>query len=256
VSTALEHIDQKLERANEHVQELKLRVDAFLGETPNRTLTDYEPEAGKAFEDFQRNRIIPPIINVITGEAIHQIRSSLDHLVCALILRECGALTISTQFPIFLYRPVKPDELERYERQIKGINRSEVRDIIQSHQPYTRGDRRRGHWLGILKTLSNTDKHRSLIVHVTHVDRRLHTTVTVGGWTIDGVGPDDGTEPTSGPGPDGELVEIQNIKREMTTRVTFDVWGDTGQVISVDDGLARLRKGVADIVDELRPYLS
>src|SRR5712691_2305395 len=76
----------KLLRANEHVSALKEIIDS-LGPHPYRIVEERNPQTGD--RDFRliggadlptfRRRI--PMLPVIVGDVIHQIRSSLDHAV-------------------------------------------------------------------------------------------------------------------------------------------------------------------------------
>lgn len=84
---------------------------------------------------------------VIAGEAIYQLRSSLDHLVCALILGDKGKPDDSSQFPILTFRPTEPNDIGRYKRQIRGITRKRVMTYIERSQPYHRVNDRDRHWL-------------------------------------------------------------------------------------------------------------
>ena len=164
--TPIDAIKAKLDRATQHIADLSSRLDTFLSEAPERELVDCDADAAKAFRDFHLNRPIPPEFGIVAGEVIHQLRSSLDHIACALHPKDGGTPTITSQFPIFSFEPTKPDDGRRYQNQIKGITRPAVLALIEHHQPYLRGNDR--HWLVVLKTLSNTDKHRALIVNVTY----------------------------------------------------------------------------------------
>src|SRR5687768_8096129 len=116
-------IAEKLNRAKEHIEQLRAEVSAFLNEAPHRELVNYDASAAQAFRDFHQARHIPARFSIIAGEAIHQLRSSLDHLVSALIIADEGAPTVDSQFPICRFEPTKDKQIRRYKRQVEGITR-------------------------------------------------------------------------------------------------------------------------------------
>jgi len=109
--------------------------------------------------------------------------------------------------------------------------------------------------LAILKVFSNTDKHRSLVLHVTHVEPRVHITVIhPTGSRSDSDSRDDGAAFTIEVPPDSEFVDIVNVQRRLSSFVAFAQWGDTGQNIGVVAGLQALVKNVRTIVNEFEAF--
>jgi len=239
MTDALAAIREKLKRADKHILKLGAKVEAFLNEAPNRTLVDYDAESAEAFKCFHQNRVIPLCFGVITGEVVYQLRSSLDHMVNALIIRDGGSPTDTSQFPILRYKPRKQDEIRRYEGQIKGIANPEALAIIEASQPYTRGEGRFRHWLSVLKTFSNTDKHRSLVMHVIDVQPRISFTTVFPGSSLDieTDALDDGTQVATSHVIDGEMIEVTNQQRRLTTHVAFDQFGAVPFRIQITYGL-------------------
>ena len=120
MSYLLEHIEAKLERAEEHINQLNVEVEALLDSAPYRSIPHDDPQA---LEDFERtlSRIrVPPRISVLAGEAIHQTRSALDHIAAALVLVNKHQTTRETQFPIYKYRPSHERESLRYEEHTRA----------------------------------------------------------------------------------------------------------------------------------------
>jgi hypothetical protein len=72
MSDALTHIAEKLKRADQHVVQLGTEAEAFLNERSNRELVDYDPQSAEAFKNFHQQRVVPPRLGVLTGEAIYQ----------------------------------------------------------------------------------------------------------------------------------------------------------------------------------------
>jgi hypothetical protein len=241
-----EALQEKLNRSKEHIDQFKLESELFLNEAPQRTLVGNDPDVEKAIREFCKSRVVPKRLSIIAAESIQQIRSCLDHIICGLISIDGGTPDRRSQFPVTSYRPATKDHLASYNRQIKGITRVPVLTIIERYQPYQVGPRFGGHWLQILKDFSDRDKHRSLLLHVANV--RPFTQVT-----IDSSKPaPEGAEasffdPTVGSQP----VAIVDMKPGLALHVTFDKWGDTAQVMTVEAGLVVLTTYVRNVLREL-----
>lgn len=153
----------KVERADEHIQDLKSESDRFLLSDPKpyRIVRQSENE-GRAYVWYGfEDRAVPPIIPILAGEAIHQLRSSLDHLVVAMVRERGNNVTSDHAFPITKERDVFKAARDR--GQIKGISLA-AQDLIESMQPYNTRD---GFASSILWTLHRQDiedKHRLLVV--------------------------------------------------------------------------------------------
>jgi hypothetical protein len=100
-----------------------------------------------------------PTHAVIAGEAIQNIRTALDYLVYALVLHTRGRKPRTrTQFPI----STTSGDLFRSRHQIAELP-GELRRRIRKLQPY-QSKGQRSATLSLIRDLSNTDKHRLLIV--------------------------------------------------------------------------------------------
>jgi hypothetical protein len=257
----LEQIDEKLNRADEHIAQLERLIEAFFKKTRYGSVRNCDSHSAEAFYRYWKHKEFPIRFSTLCGEAIHQIRSSLDYILNALILRDGGSPTTATQFPIFQWRPRDKDQRRRWNAQIGGIKRVRVLAIIKRHQPYQRRQRHGNHWLAVMKHLNNRDKHSALIFHAAQVDPRLRYDSAWGeGFTGSFVGRDDGTPiPDSYTDPSGKFVRVMNVERTLTARVTFDQWGEgegnTGRAVEVVSGLRAFRRGTAEIVRQLAPFL-
>jgi hypothetical protein len=259
MSDVLAHIEEKLKRANQHVHKVRTECDAFINESANRELVNYDAESAEAFRRFHKDRIVPPRLSVLTGETLYQLRSSLDHLACALILKDGGTLTLKSQFPIERFEPIEKDDLRRYEGQIKGITRPAVLTAIEELQPWKRGNARDAHWLAILKKFSNIDKHRSLLLHVTVVQPQItYSTIWERtGFTGESFSIDYGAEVTPGRHEIfGDAYEIVNVQRRLTPFVAFHQWPGAPYEFPVAYGLDGLVGAVKKTVNDFASFLS
>jgi hypothetical protein len=122
-----------------------------------------------------------PLLGVIVGELIHDVRSGLDHLVRELVLENGGDPGESSQFPIYdsetkWFQDVEDRDPKKKPSPIEGVT-NDVFERIKAAQPYhLRHKQRRGHPLMQLLLMSNVDKHRTLHVvsvsaHAPHTAR-------------------------------------------------------------------------------------
>lgn len=177
----LDNVSVKLERAYKHIIELNNELAAFKRLHPDTFGTHLDPATGKfthttiQFDaDIDTGRL-----SVIAGEVLHQLRSSLDHLVAQMLIGiPANATTIdeileSSYFPICV-RSIQFQSLDW--SKIPNISAA-ARKTIGDCQPCNRTDGLppEDHPLAVLAGLNNIDKHRSLIrivrpTRITRVD--------------------------------------------------------------------------------------
>ncbi len=166
----------KLERAKETLDALELEAAKFLSQDPpvvrleRKHINDGLEYAFIAYGDPN-----PPLrISVITGEVIHHMRSSLDHLIHALVIHNGENPTFQHQFPICSTKKAFEQACKR--GQIKGVG-ANARRLIQSVQPFTTPTPD-DTILFVVSQYDNADKHRLLVVVTAVAD--LGQTVTIG----------------------------------------------------------------------------
>lgn len=147
----------KLDRANKHIADLDVAIAAFLDSRPYPIGTKSDANTRQLTYYVVESPPIPSEISLICGDAIHCLRSSLDHLAYQMFLASGGAEKFkSVSFPIF-------DDVKKFEAgfrgKIHGISNA-AGDMLQEIQPYKGG---KGNDLWVLHYLNNTDKHRLLV---------------------------------------------------------------------------------------------
>jgi hypothetical protein len=148
-------VGHKVERAEKHVLDLQDALQAFLDSRPYEVVREYNPDTGEF--SYRVARVMPtrPGIMLIAGDAIHNLRSALDHLIWQLVKANGQEPGRANEYPIF-------ECPERYEaekgRKIQGVG-DIAANAIDATQPYKGGNDE--FW--ILKELDNIDKHRELI---------------------------------------------------------------------------------------------
>jgi hypothetical protein len=172
-------IDAKVDRAEQHLRHLDSEIAAW-GSKQQPYTAKHDADTRKITSGevtwITRLEIAdpPPVFSIVFGEAVHNMRSALDHLVCHLIERESRQPTNSTAFPIFHTRGRWQSRVERRQRwyqiwrktgggPLGGFSRdSPAWALIERHQPYKRGKQAKDHPLFQLEDLWNRDKHRTL----------------------------------------------------------------------------------------------
>jgi hypothetical protein len=112
----------------------------------------------------------------IAGDFVQNTRAALDHLVWALVLRNREEPSRQNQFPIIDRQPTTTRERQAWERALAGVGDA-ARERIALAQPYQREDGPEHHILCALREMSNTDKHRTLLVTATAIAE--HSTPTL-----------------------------------------------------------------------------
>lgn len=153
-------IREKLKRAKENILYLEKEVSTFLKENDYPAWRYDDRETALKAIAYHRKRVIPVRFNVLAGEILHHLRSSLDHVVWQ-FSDEWYRISKPTQieFPIAEVRPTKKPGRTGYERHVKGISDPAALILIEYLQPYNSSDPI-DHPLIILHKLNIHDKHR------------------------------------------------------------------------------------------------
>ena len=161
----LSGIRAKIERAEEHIADVQVMVNRVRDSYQWEPSREFNPET-KLYRIFFRGTAppIPDRLKIVAGEAIHQLRSALDHLVCQMIIHESELLgspepdLARRGFPIFHKQNAK-----KFARMIEGIS-VEAKAAIEGLQPYRFDGAPQEHYLFALGEFDNIDKHRLLLV--------------------------------------------------------------------------------------------
>jgi len=161
----LNGIRAKIERAKEHIRNLDADITTYINGADHSITTSLHPDPSQP--GYVRHVVInggafPERISVVAGEVVHQLRSSLDHLIRQLVIAEgTEAPTDNLEFPIF-WEPEKYPAAAR--RKIKGVS-STAAARIESLQPYNSSmGMSADHSLFVLHDLDRIDKHQLLIL--------------------------------------------------------------------------------------------
>ena len=148
----------KLARANALMVQAYDALVAFQATSPCRINVRREPATNVPIYFVSELEPVPPAIPLLIGDALHNFRSTLDHLAYQLVLVGLG-----TKKPqAHVYFPIARD-LATYQaespRKTRGMSVA-AKDAIDALEPY--GGGKGAHFWG-LHELENTDKHRLIL---------------------------------------------------------------------------------------------
>jgi hypothetical protein len=151
----------KVIRAKKHIDEFKSKADSFLARNPYQIIV--EENVGNHHIKWPRSLVfhvreeIPEEFSAIIGDAVHNLRSALDLLLCALV-RANGRSDTGVQFPVARDAESLDEVIEK-----GGVARGgEIAlKFVRGLNPY-RGDG--GNWaISAIHDLDILDKHRLII---------------------------------------------------------------------------------------------
>ncbi|HEX8843333.1 MAG TPA: hypothetical protein VF791_01635 [Pyrinomonadaceae bacterium] len=206
----------KVERAKKHIRDFEVLKTEFIKTKPYTLVTDFDPHTG-----YNNTRVTnltsPPVeLGLIAGDAIHNLRSALEHLARQLVLINGGTPTIQTGFPVW----EDPTEYRaQRNRRVQGMKQSAI-DAIDATEPYNGG---KGTGLWVLHDLDIADKHHALLVTLISVTNASVLT-TNPYWWRGGFGVKNFALPNFGtPLKDGDVVLTCDPEFQDNVKPTFDV---------------------------------
>ncbi len=238
-------IRSKIERADKHIGDLTTAIAAFSERKPHGTAFQIDPNTGEKIIYMRVFEQLPKVFGVIASDAIHNLRTALDHLAWQLVESNGGIPDWRTCFPIS--KSLAKHEEAVDSPKVEGFSPESIR-ILNSIKPYFGGNG--GLWS--LSGTDNFDKHRLLLL----------TTLAVSGVKI--------SRPKGGIGsafvvanynPEAFLVDCAELGRftvpfddndkvdfNITTRVSF-VQPEIVKGDAVVPLLNQFRALVSDVVD-------
>jgi hypothetical protein len=171
VGTVFTSCWEKIGRADHHIKTFKDELRIWVDSNP------YAP-IKKVNADGSRHSVIVNVTNkppverwsLITGDAIHNLRSALDHTVYAIAAHESNQSIPpqgkKIQFPIISNPAIYPEMSKRYKIDTLSVD---VQEAIKSVQPRNRLHVEAPPLLGLLAGFDDADKHRLLNVVMTNI---------------------------------------------------------------------------------------
>lgn len=158
-------IAEKLKRADQNILNLQSEIEGFIQSGKYPVIPNPQGQERQEALAYHRNKVIPLRFSVLAGEAVHHLRSSLDHIVwhfssATYKASHEGAI----EFPVFKDEPLSKDEIGKYKRKIEGITNAKVLFWINELQPYKARANAADNSLLIIHNMDRFDKHRELVI--------------------------------------------------------------------------------------------
>ena len=241
----------KVERAKHHITDLEVQFGAFVEKNPYSVAVGHNPETGKATIRLVFKEKIPARFALIIGDAIHNLRTALDHIAWELIGHDGGTQDRYLKFPT-------GDNRVSFEASCQGIKTPSraVRDLFQSQEVFPSG---KGDILYTLHLLDIADKHTVLtpIIRAAKVSKLIiyHRTGQVQATLIDNIfAGDTGTYADIWNVPEGGYVEIDEDTKATPAIFLANVQGVPAQ--PVFPLLGQLRHATANTLDIISKAIS
>lgn len=155
--TAWENCGLRLHRADDHLTVIYHEVTTFV-ETIGRAVQGRFDRDSSEYV-FSVAGEPPAEWGLLVGEFAHQLRAILDNLIWALVEKRGKNPDTDTGFII-------ADKATQWKTgwasRLKGLDKNQVA-LVQSRQPYLRGDQFLSHPLSRLNFINNQDKHHLLL---------------------------------------------------------------------------------------------
>lgn len=160
----------RIDRADRHVDELKLVIERYRKTQQDKLISDEEKvnrllplRPGQKINSRFRSQVLndfPLEAAVIVGEVIYNLRAALDYLIYELAWQDSGSEKNGTQFLIEDVRISRKNPKWGFEPRSKtcllGLHQHHI-DAVENLQPY-----KGCAWTKTLRDISNPDKHRQL----------------------------------------------------------------------------------------------
>jgi hypothetical protein len=147
----------KTERAKAHVKELAAEIEAFKAKDPYVVVIEDDTQRSQRIWKLRVNHCVPEHLATIVGDVIHNARTSLDLLMCA-VVRHCDPIRQSIKHVHFIVRETKAKFEADLPENIKGASPGAIK-LIHDLKPYKCGNEA----LWRLHQLDVLDKHQAII---------------------------------------------------------------------------------------------
>lgn len=147
-----------MQRAYEHVKDFDVRLDLFLRENPQRVA--FNPNAPVSDKPMFVRPSIPSAIVCIVGDAVHNLRSALDHVAYAVAKHNQVPSNVLDKVSFTIRARACDFNNALTDGKVSCIGPAWL-NFLRRVEPYHGGD---GANLFVVSALDNLDKHRDLIV--------------------------------------------------------------------------------------------
>jgi len=144
----------KIVRARRHAEELASEIEKYVSRDPFAAFVERDKVTGKANYTWRGREDIPEELSAIFGDAIHNLRTSLDILANDLVASS-GVTATKVYFP---FSDSEEGLTSQINSKMKGASK-DIIDIVRSFRPYRGGNE----ILRAMHDLDIKDKHVSIL---------------------------------------------------------------------------------------------
>lgn len=171
MSTRIDSILRKVERAEKHIQELNLALNSFYATKPYGIVKKIDAETRDHIYYVTKVSPVPEPVSLIIGDVLQNLRSALDHLAYALVAKAI-APAVPNKYLTFPIMDTAKQYMAPEGRGKIELAGDKAMKIIDALKPYRGGN----DWFWQLSRLNIIDKHRLLI---TTTSKYRHRRVTL-----------------------------------------------------------------------------
>lgn len=154
MTTPLDGIYAKLDRTKTQIDHLQRMIDGFCMYWPVGKTSKLDVERDEEVWSFTIEAPIPKDIPVAIGEVLHNIRTPLDHLACAVALKYSGS-NKGVYFPFGADKKTLEDQMREKCKRLPAT----ALDLIRKWRPYRSGN----DLLWAIHDLNRSDKHAEIV---------------------------------------------------------------------------------------------
>ena len=234
----------KVDRAKAHLKDFDTQSRPIINACRQALTRVYDEEQSEYVIRLDPVPEVPTVLSAIIGDAIHNLRVSLDHLAWQLVIAAEETPNRNTEFPMRKVQP-GPDDFGLSLPNIKPGIPEGMRRVLDEVQPYKR-EKPTNHDLLTLHNLDISDKHHQLLVAVLGIHNN-----TIGWWgdltlTKTNLGPYD---------QDSEICRYTSStedepKMDFAVRLNDSAAGPWGTMLGAAD---LVRRSLTYIEDEVFP---
>ena len=163
---------EKLAWSAQHLHTLDLEIQDFMKRYPFRARCNHRDGTREFQVVVEEMPLLPPHWPLMAGDAIHNMRSALDHLIWNLIDKSIEKpnpqQSLKVAYPVCLTHGKYWGSGDQFPKngmraqQAQWIG-SDALAIVDGTQPYHMGNLAHEHPLAVIAAYSNEDKHRNLV---------------------------------------------------------------------------------------------
>jgi hypothetical protein len=158
MADAFSSVWRKIERAKKHTNDLEAEITTFFGTKPYEIETQGNPKTGPGSYRIKGTpKPLPKSVPLIAGDAVHNLRSALDHFACGAV----STVTTKTTFPVWRASPTAT--ADEWRGAVNGKLRDASPRLIQAVTRLKAYETGNGKDIWTVDNLDLIDKHRLLV---------------------------------------------------------------------------------------------